>query len=48
MIKSEGCNSYPGDVHDGVVGGGIDEVGLRCGTIYLLFLFKDKNFVNVN
>ena len=36
-IESEGCNSYQGDVHEGVVAGGIDEVGLislRCDTIY--------------
>ena len=36
MAESEGSESYPGDVHKGVVAGGIDEVGLmtlRCDTI---------------
>ena len=28
--ESEGHNSYPGNVHEGMVTRGIDEVGLRC------------------
>ena len=59
MIESEGHNSYPGNVHKGVVAGGIDKEGLRCDTVYFtskrlpwtisscLILYVYKLFINI-